>query len=46
MSDVTAAVTLSLSDILRRPFQALTIRELDALDQLDQVNHNLQGEMK
>jgi len=35
MSDITAATTLTLSEILRRPFQALTIRELDALDALD-----------
>ena len=40
--DITAA-SLSLDTIMRRPFQALTIRELDALDAVD---NNAQGEMK
>ena len=42
--DVTAATTLTLNEIMRRPFQALTIRELDALDALEQVSSNAQGE--
>ena len=32
---ITAATKLTLDEILRRPFQALTIQELDALDAIE-----------
>ena len=40
MNTTTASNAITLDEILRRPFQALTIRELDALDAAD----NKQGE--
>jgi len=40
--DVTQA-TISLSEIMRRPWRALTIQELDALDAIES---NKQGDTK
>ena len=40
MSAATTSHAITLDEILRRPFQALTIRELDALDAAD----NKQGD--